>query len=802
MSDFRFALRTLSSRPGWTVAAVLCLAIATGANTAAFTVVNGFLLRPLPFDHADRLVMVALRDKSGTHPFSLDEYHALARSSTEAASLLAWTFYPVSLAGDAAGQMAEAQVVSSNYFDVLHVTPFAGRFFNDNGDGGDNAVLSYAVWRRRFSGESGVIGRAVRVNGRTVTVIGIAPPGFVGAMRLIAADLWLPARAFETLGHNAAAGKPRVFGVMGRLAPSVTTAAATARFDAIETVRARLNGAAQPPAVIVTPATGFGVPPAVQGSLMTLSGLIYLVMALLLAVAAANVAALVLARGTQTTQEIAVRLALGASRARVARRLLAEAAVLATAGSAAGAVAAVWLTRLLAANLTTPFTYVSYAIDISPDVRVLLYCAIATVATTAFCGLAPLRHASKVDVVAALKQSGRSASHGPGQLLRGLVVAQFATCMALLMAAGLLVRGYIGAQAASPGFVIHHLAAASLDLAQVDLDEQAGRRLYAGLAARVAALPGVSAVTLTDDAPFTGAAREETVIPMGERGLASGQTFSAGAAIVDAGYFRTLGVEIQRGRSFAYAEPAEPLVAIVNETMARRLAVDGSAVGHAFRLAGSGGRAIQVVGVVADLKTHSLEGVAQPVFYQPLSQRYSAALTLLARTHGDAASIENDISQAVHDANRDLAVVDLRPIDARLELSLGGRRGPAELLLAIALLAMLLGAIGLYGVMSLAVRRRARELAIRLAMGARPIDVRWLVLREGLGTIAVGLALGAAVSLAAGRLVRARLFGVHGSDPITTAAVCAFLAGAGLLALYFPARWASRVDPAESLRGE
>jgi predicted permease len=804
--DLRFALRALAARPGWTTAALVCLAIATGANTAAFTIVNGFVLRPLPFTHPDRLVMVALREpaQSHTHPFSLDEYRALAHSSTDTAALLAWTFYPLSLTGADGSRMAEAQLVSSNYFAVLGIAPYAGRFFDTGAKSGDesNVVLSYDVWRRRFQGDLGVIGRSVRVNGLPVTVIGIAPSGFVGAMRLIAADVWLPAKMFEMLERRAAAADVRMFGVMGRLVASATTESAAARLDALEALQARSRGVAHPPAVVVIPAAGFGVPPAAEGSAMTLSALIYLVMGLLLAVAAANVAALVLSRGAERTQEVAVRLALGASRWDIARQLLAETSMLAAAGNALGAVAAVWLTRLLAANLTSPFVYVSFAIDVTPDVRVFAYCVATTLATTALCGLAPLGRAARVDTVDALKRSGRAGAPGPTRLLRGTVVAQFATCTALLMATALLVGGYVSAQSASPGFNPQRLAAASLDLKQIDVDESAGRRLYARLIADLSRLSDVSSVSLSDDEPFGPAGRDENVKPLADRAGAARQPFSAAASIVGADYFRTLDVPIAQGRGFRPTEAPQPLVAIVNETMAQRVAGSGSAIGQVFRLDGSGGPRVHIVGVVADLRMHSLGGPARPAFYQPFSQRYGASMTLLLRTRGDPASISGAIDRAVHDASPNLAIVDSRPVGVRLEAAAASHRDPAMFLLAVSMLGLLLSSVGLYGVVSYAVRQRARELAIRLALGARPLDVRWMVLRQGLGMIVLGLATGGLASVVADRLVRATMFGAGRADLSTVAVVFIFLMSAGVLALYVPARWASRLDPAQSLRAE
>ena len=325
LRDLRSTTRMLAARPGWTVAAILCLAIATGANTAAFTLVNGLLLRPLPFDEPAQLVMVALRDpkRTSTRPFSLHEYRELAAPSSATSMLLARTFFPLSLAAEDGARMAQAELVSGNYFETLRVTPLVGRFFDEGSDRPGStplAVLSHRLWQLRFGANAAVIGQSVRVNGRPVVVAGVAPPGFVGAMHLVAADLWLPAAMYPDLAGSAGASTVPMFGVMGRLATGVTVEEAGARLTSLSAAIAGGGGTQTPPAVIVTPAAGFGVPVAVQGAVLTLSGVIYAMMALLMAVACANVAALVLARGAGRSREIAIRLSLGASRMHIARR--------------------------------------------------------------------------------------------------------------------------------------------------------------------------------------------------------------------------------------------------------------------------------------------------------------------------------------------------------------------------------------------------------------------------------------------------------------------------------------------------
>lgn len=798
LREFRSTGRMLAARPGWTAAAILCLAIATGANTAAFTIVNGLLLRPLPFDDPDQLVMVARREPAGPRPFALREYRELADQSGATIQLLARTFFPLSLAADDGARMAQAELVSGNYFATLRVTPFLGRFFDagaDRAGGTPLAVLSHRLWRLRFGANPAVVGQPVRVNGRPVLVAGIAPPAFVGAMQLVAADLWLPAAMYPDLAGSMDVETVPMFGVMGRVAPSATAKDVEARLAPIAAAAARARGAGAPPAIIATPAAGFGVPVAVQGAVLTLSGFIYVMMALLMAVACANVAALVLARGVGRTREIAVRLSLGASRMDIARQLLVESFALAVAGCAAGSVVAFWLTQALVARLTTPFQYVSYAIDVHPDARVFAYSAVATAVAAALCGIAPIRHAVRVDVLDVLRQSAaKGRSRESRRTLNAMVAMQFAVSTTLLAGAGMLVRAYVNAASAQRGFDSTGVMATTLDVDQIRLDRSAGIRLYQIVMERLSALPGVIDVGLTRDLPL----RPGRTVAV----LADDSQAPAAARVVSSRYFQTLALTIRQGRSFDSREPSRPLVAVVNEAMAHRLWPNAPAVGRTFRLNRADAEPIEVIGVVANIGEGSLDQRAQSAFYQPFTQEYAARMTVVMRVQGDPGFFFAEVRRTIRDVNQDLSIVDLRTMDQVLDDLAGQRRIPATALALVGLLGLLLSAVGLFGVVAYGVRERARELGIRLALGARPADVRWLVLRQGFRIVGIGLAIGAAATVALAHVARSTVFGVGALDPATFATVCAVLMATGFAALYLPARWASGLEPAETLRSE
>jgi predicted permease len=806
LRDVRFTARQLAGRPGWTTAALVCLAIATGANTAAFSVVNGLLLRPLPFPEPDRLVMVAIREarQTSTRPFALREYRQLARASQPTGMLLARTFFPLSLVGEDGARMAQAELVSGNYFATLRVSPFLGRFFDANADR-EHAplvtVLSHRLWEVRFGADPAAIGKSVRVNGRTAVITAVAPRGFVGAMRLIAADLWLPAAMYPDLAGSADAATTPMFGVMGRLADGLPVYQAEAAMSAAHVAAAHLNRGEAPPAVVLAPATGFGVPVAVHGTVLTLSGLIYLLMALLMTVACANVAALVLARGAGRSREIAIRLSLGASRMRIARQLAIESLVLAAAGCTAGALVAVWLTQAVVAGLSTPFQYVSYAVDVHPDARVLVYSVLTTAAAAVLCGIAPIRLAGRVDVVDALKQSAANGrSRRSLRTLNVMVVLQFAVSTTLLVGAGMLVHSYIRAQTATATFVTAGLVAATFDVDQVQLDRADGIRLYESLVERVSMLPGVSDVGVAREAPFA-AGRPTAILSDGHPG-ASAEPITASAMVASSRYLETLGLTLRQGRAFEQNDPAQPRIAVVNETMAQRLWPDTSPIGRTFRLAETGPEAVQVVGVVENAEARSSGRLAQAAFYQPFPHEYSGRMTVVMRVQGEPSRFYTDVRRIVRELHQDLAIVDLRTVDELQRIRADERRIPATALSLIGLLGLLLSAVGLYGVVAYGVRERAREFGIRLAVGARPADIRRLVLRQGFTTISIGLALGAAAIMLSGQLLRSTVFAIGVADPLLVTAVCAVLVMTGFAALYIPARWASGVEPACTLRSE
>jgi predicted permease len=539
----------------------------------------------------------------------------------------------------------------------------------------------------------------------------------------------------------------------------------------------------------------------VEGAVVTISGFVYATMALLMAVACANVAALVLARGVGRAREIALRLSLGATRLQIARQLLTESVLLATCGCAAGIVVALWLTQALVARFSTPFQFVSYAIDLHPDARVFAYSAIATVVAAVLCGIAPIRVAGRVDVVDVIKRSSASGrSRTSMRSLNAMIAVQFAVSTMLLVATGMLVRAYMHAQSSRPNFETSGLIVATLDLDQLNIRRAPGVRLYEALTERLAVVPGVVHVGLTRDLPPRSNVTVTVFADSQPGSAASAERVGAAATIVSPEYFQTLGLAVRQGRSFDRRGATQPLEAVINEGMARRLWPHGSAVGRTFSR--HDGDRIEVIGVVADAETDSPARRVQPAFYLSFQQEYAARMTIMLRVRGEPGPYFAAIRETVRELNRDLAIVDLRTLDELLGDRAEQQQIPAVVLGVVTSLGLLLSGVGLYGVVAYGVRERARELGIRLALGARPVDVRRLVLRQGFTIALVGLTIGAAGTVAIAQVLRNRLFGASALDLGTLVTVGIVLMATSFAALYLPARWASALEPARTLRSE
>ena len=807
--DLRLALRRLRLAPGFSALAIGMLALGIGATTTAFALINAVFLRPPAHVRAPgRVVAVYTSDFSGPR-YGNTSYPDLEDFRAAGAGLLAlagYTFRPLSTSTGAESFRTAGELVTPNYFDVLGVEPAAGRFFGP-AEEPVAAIISYGLWQRRFAGAADAVGSPLGVGGRTFTIIGVAPRGFSGSTRGLGSDVWLPLGAAQVLepGRDPMANRgSRGLFVLGRLLPGATPAAAEARLAAV----ARRLHAAHPEqwtdvtgaarVVTVLPERDARIFPSIQGPVRGFLGVLMGVAALVLLVCCANLANLLLARGTSRRREMAVRLALGGLRARLVRQQLVEGSVLALIGGALGVGLAAWSTALLG-RLQPPIP-VPVALDLGVDARVLLFSLVATMAVTLVSGLVPALRATRTEAGSGLRlEASRSGVAGRGVGLRDvLVVLQVAVSLVVLAAAGLFLGSLRRATRIDPGFTTRGVALAPLDLGAQGYDETRGRRFYQELLGQVRALPGVEAASLAHLVPL-GFGRMRRGLEVEGYAPAPGEEMEFGVNTVSDDYFETLSLPLVRGRAFEGRDRAgaQP-VAIVNETFARRFWPGADPIGRRIVV---GDQVRTVVGVARDAKYVSLGEAPQPHYYLPWAQAYEPDMVLQVRTASDPRGLLPLLAAEARALDPDLPVQPIT-IDEHLSYALLPQRLGALVLGVFGGIATLLAALGLYGVVSYLVSQRTAEIGIRMALGATGSDIRRLLVRRGLGLTGVGLALGLLGAVGTGALVSGFLFGVNPVEPVILAAAALLFGGVALLASWVPAQRAARLDPLRALRSE
>jgi predicted permease len=807
LRDLRLAARSWRRSPGLAAAAVVTLAAALGANTALFTLVNAVLLRPLPgVAHRDRLVNVHRRTADGTTflGFSHPDYRDLRERTRALDGLAAFNGRGASL-GDGAGasELVGLQLVSGNYFEVLGVRPSRGRLLTDADDAAPGAspvaVLSHALWQRRFGGDPSVVGRTVRLNGFPFTVVGVGPEGFSGHFIGFPFEVWVPlamtARAAP--GEDLAWRDSDWLELVGRLAPGETLARGQADLAGVIASLAReYPGRHKGASADVRRTTG--IDDSLHGAVVSFVAALQAAALLVLVIACVNLAGVLLSRAAARAREVAVRLALGAGRAAVVRQLVAETALLVVAGAAGGLVLAVWAADLL--HAFQPGFALPLRFDLSIDGRVLAFTAGATALAAVLFGLVPAWQASGLDLVAALG-AGRGGEGGTRARLRhALVVGQVALSMVLLVAAGLFVRTLQRARVVDPGFDLAGVSTARLDLSLLARDEANGRAFYDRLLERLAAEPGARSASLATSlplrslAPPVAAIHAETEPPLPEAGLNVLYT------TVSPSYFDTLRIPLRAGRTFVPADgPAARPVAVVNRALAERLWPGADPLGRHLRHA-----TIDrvVVGVVGDTKVRRLTEDAPPQLYLPLAQSHSPRVRVLLRTDGDLALAAAAMRREAAALEKDLPVTDVAPLGDVLAFALFPQRMAGAISSALGGLGLGLAMTGLYGVVAWSVSRRMREMGVRLALGATRRDLVVLVLVQGMRLALAGIVLGALGGAVLAQGLRSLLPGVSPTDPGTFAGIAAAMGAVALLASYVPARRAAGVDPMRALRHE
>ena len=837
LRDIRFGARTLAKSPGFTALAVTTLGLGIGVNAAMFSIADGFLWKSPAVAERERLAIVFAQNRAdGSYTdFSHADYLDFREARSVFEGLAAYYPLPLSLSHGAANERLWGEVVSGNYFDVLGVAPAVGRGFRPDEDrtpgAAPVAVISHRLWQTRFQGRPETVGATVRINGHAFTVIGVAPARFSGVYYPgFRPDLWVPTMMLDALMPGTAS-RPFERGqtslrLMGRLRPGVSIAQAQAEVGAIgarlEREFPQTNRGFQ--AVVFRESESRPEPDVAREA--SLSAAFFLAgVGLVLLIACANVAHLMLARATGRRTEMAVRLALGAERRHLVRQLLAEGLLLALAGGAFGAVLAWGATEALAAALRLP-TDIPLAFEFALDARGLGYTLAVSLGAALACGLTPALQSARTDVVVALKSDGRS---GVGvrrtRLRQALVVSQVAVSCLLLISAGLALRSLRAMSEVRPGFDTQKALLVSVAPGLQGYSAERGRAFYRRLVESVSQVPGVRSASLGRYLPLEFSSSGGTVYVDGVHSRPDVQPESVGWARVAPGYFEAMGTALHAGRGFTWSDDASGTpevnsgvppsarslrdrgagrgVVVVNQTLARRYWPDGSAVGRFLRLNGPEGPPLEIVGIAQDGKYRGLDEAQQPYLYLPLAQDYRADATLVVRAEGEPRALLPALREAVRALDPEMPLYDVKTLEELLagRALLTPRFGTA-FAATFAALALVLAMVGLYGVVAYGVASRAREIGIRLALGASPARLRGMVLAEGARLCLAGAALGLLAALALSRLFASLLFGVSAVDPATFAAVPAGLVLAALLAAYLPSRRATRLDPVRALRSE
>ena len=839
VQDLRYAFRTYLKTPGFTATAILVLAIGIGANSAMFTVVNSLLFKPLSGQAGD-LVGLFSRDRTRAgeyRGFSYPNYVDIRAGTNDIfAGLMAHTFAMVGVSVGDTTKRSFVSVISSNYFDTLGVSLAAGRTFtaDEERPGAQSPIViaNYNDWKA-VGLNPAFIGSRRKINATEFTIVGVAPPGFTGTMALVTPEMWVPLGVFDTIVNdmfkNSGTGlhdrNNHGLILAGRLKPGLNVEAVRSRLDVVSRQLEKTYPAENKNQLLSThPLSRVSTSTSPQSNTGPVIGaaMLMAVSGVVLVIACLNIANMLLARGAVRRKEIAIRIAIGGGRGRVVRQLVTESFLLALIGSSAGLVLAFWATDLLFGSLVgiLPLTL---TFDAKPDATIVLVTtAIAAMATIIF-GIGPALRISRADLATDLKsQAGSNAVAGSRSAFSArnvLVVGQIALSLALLCTGGLFARGALNAAAADPGYAYDRLLLVSLDPSMAAYDESRGRTAYRGVLERVRGIAGVEAASFVSTVPFgdfhEGMPVEAVGAPVPEAGRRS-PTYR----IIGSDYFRALGLRMVRGREFTSGEEESslaPRVAIVDEILARRLFPNQDPMGQMIRLsrraieargtaAANDGEPMQIIGIAPPVRDNITDREPVPHLYVPSGRHYRASMHLHVRVAptGSEPDVLSAIRRELRQFDSALPVLDLMSMqqfhDRSLELwavSAGGK-----VVISLGTLALILAVVGVYGVKSYVVSQRTREIGIRMALGARPTEVLWLVLSHGVSLTAVGIAIGLPLAALIGMASRSLLYNVSPIDPVVFAIGPVTLTIAALFAAWLPARRATRVTPVTALRVE
>jgi predicted permease len=804
--DLRFAGRMLVKSPLFTGIVVATLALGIGLNAAVFSMVDALLLRPLPgVSRADELVQLyrtypGMTYGSNSIPHFWD---VRARSQDVFSGVAAWSFTTMSVTAADRPTRILGQMVSADYFTVLGVPAVRGRAFLPEEDEGRGAhpvaVLTDGGWRSYFGADPNIVGRRVPVNGQSVEIIGVTPPGFRGALPLVDPVMFMPLMQLEQLrpgsGGDFEFRGNNYMNVVARLKPGVTAAQAAARMEGITTaLRSEFPDAYEKSGINLVLQSEAGIHPTMRGAQVGLSAVVMVVVVLLLLIACVNVANLFLARARDRAREMAIRLALGARRAALVRQLLVESLAFSLVAGAVGLLVATW-TISIVNGVQLPMD-----IDFQPDLRlsplVLWFSLGVTLVTGVLFGLAPALQATRPALIPALKGEA-PAGASRSRTSKGLVVAQMALSIVLLISAGLFLANLRNATAIDKGFDAPNMLIAELDPALQGYDRARTDEFYRRLKDRLEANPAVISVAMTDEPPL-GLGGSDSGVEIPGYTPAENEGMSIMYAKVTPGYFRTMGIPLVKGREFTDQDDSSAVRAmVVNQRFVDRFWNGQDALGKTFR---RGGREYTVIGVVPTGKYRRLGEDPEAFMYMAEAQVWESGLAVMIRTKSDPTALAGFLRSEVAALDPNLPVSSIRTMDKHLGISLLPARLTGAALGVFGILGLLLASVGMYGVMAYSVSQRTREIGIRMAIGAAARDVVGLVMRQGLALVLIGTVIGLGGALAASRLLAGILYGDHTLDPTTFTLVPLVLIGVAALATFAPARRAAAVDPAITLR--
>lgn len=819
LQDIRYAFRMLRKSPGFTIIAVLTLALGIGVNTAIFSLVNCLVFRPLPVERpGDVALLTSAREGHGaTNLFSYPDFIDIQEQTPVAFSdVSAFGMFGMDgLAVDGKSQSMWSAYVTGNFFRLLDLKPALGRLIlpSEDGTAGANpvVVLSYAYWKSRFNGDAGVIGKKASVNGRPVTIVGVAPEGFHGITALVDFQGYIPmgmAAAVNNVPKDffGARGDTKI-ALIARLRPGVTLQQAQAVLNVVpqrlSQQYASSDGKLSLRAFHLGPA-GFAIDPTNPDTLSVISAIFLVLAGSVLVLACVNIANLFLVRAGARQREMGVRAALGATRVRLVRQLLTESVLLALLGCIAGLALGLGGSRAFSSiPLHTSFPII---LDFHFDWRVFAYTLAIAVVTGVLVGIIPSLRAARGDLNEILHEGGYTSTTGGHRLRNALVITQVGGSLMLLIVAGLFVRSLKNAQHSNLGFDPNHVLNLSLDTHEAGYDEGRAREFFHTLLDRTRSLPSIQSASLASGVPLGYGGSDVAKLEIdGYQPSKNEGNRSAGYYAISSGYFEAMHIPLLRGREIQDSDDQNSRhVAIINQTMANRYWHDQDPIEHYFTTKDDPSHPIAVIGIARDAVQNQILSPDQPFFYVPLFQRYSPVVTLQVRSDAAFETVSRETAGLIHSLEPAIPIFDVQPMTAALDTLSGFLifQFAAVLAASLGILGLILAIVGVYGVISYAASQRTQEIGLRLALGAQPRQILNMILRQGLAIVGIGVLAGVLAAAGMARIVASFLFGVPPGDPLTYGTAIALLAIVALLACYIPARRAMRVDPIVTLRHE